>query len=50
MRWVGLGLALGGVVVALIAGFGCHSLPWVIGGVAFCIIGIIILFLYRNSK
>jgi hypothetical protein len=45
-----LGLAIGGAIVALIAGFGCHSWPWTIGGIVFCGLGIIILILYRDSK
>jgi hypothetical protein len=42
MRWFGIGLALVGVVGALIAGFSFQNVPFVIGGVAFLVIGIIV--------
>ena len=42
MRWLGIGLALGGVVVALIAGFSYHNIPSLIGGIIFAVIGMIV--------
>lgn len=42
MRWLGIGLALGGVVVALVAGFAYQSIPLVIGGIVFALIGMIV--------
>jgi hypothetical protein len=42
MRWFGIGLALAGVVAALIAWFGFQNVPFLIGGVVFMIMGIII--------
>jgi hypothetical protein len=42
MRWFGIGLTIAGVVAALIAWFGFQNLPFLIGGVVFRVIGIII--------
>ena len=43
MRWLGIGLALVGVVVALIAGFSSViNVPFLIGGIAFAAIGMIV--------
>ena len=45
MRWFGIGLAIAGVVAALIAGFSFKNVPFVIGGIVFMVIGIIV-FIY----
>jgi hypothetical protein len=45
MRWFGIGLALAGVVAALIAWFSFQNVPFLIGGVVFLLIGIIV-FIY----
>ena len=42
MRWFGIGLALAGVVVALIAGFSFGNVPFIIGGIVFMVIGMIV--------
>jgi hypothetical protein len=42
MRWFGIGLALVGVVGALIAWFGFQNVPFLIGGIAFLVLGIVI--------
>lgn len=42
MRWFGIGLMLLGVVAALVAGFSFQNVPFIIGGVVFMIIGLII--------
>jgi hypothetical protein len=43
MRWLGIGLALGGVVVALIAAFSSViNVPLLIGAVIFAVIGMIV--------
>jgi hypothetical protein len=42
MRWFGIGLMLVGVVAALVAGFSFHNVPFIIGGVVFTVIGLII--------
>jgi drug/metabolite transporter (DMT)-like permease len=42
MRWFGIALALAGVVVALIAWFSFQNVPFLIGGIVFAVIGIII--------
>jgi hypothetical protein len=44
MRWFGIGLTLAGVVAALIAGFSFQNVPFLIGGIAFTVIGMIIFF------
>ena len=45
MRWFGIGLALIGVVGALLAWFSFENVPFLIGGIVFMVIGIII-FIY----
>ena len=45
MRWFGIGLALIGVVGALIAWFSFDNVPFTIGGAVFMVIGMII-FIY----
>ena len=45
MRWFGIGLALIGVVGALVGWFSFENLPVLIGGIVFMVIGIII-FIY----
>lgn len=42
MRWFGIGLMLVGVVVALVAGFSFQNIPFIIGGVVFMGIGLLI--------
>ncbi len=44
MRWLGIGLALAGVVVALVAAFSFESInvPFLIGGILFAAIGMIV--------
>ena len=42
MRWFGIGLMLVGVVAALVAWFSFQNVPFLIGGVVFMVIGIII--------
>jgi CorA-like Mg2+ transporter protein len=42
MRWFGIALALAGVVVALLAWFSFQNFPFLIGGIVFMVIGIII--------
>ena len=42
MRWFGIGLALAGVVAALIAWFSFQNVPFLIGGIAFMVIGLIV--------
>jgi hypothetical protein len=42
MRWFGIGLALAGVVVAFIAGFSFQNVPFLIGGIVFMVIGLIV--------
>ena len=42
MRWFGIGLALLGVVVALVAWFSFQNIPFLIGGGIFMIIGLIV--------
>ena len=42
MRWFGIGLALVGVVVALVAWFSFQNVPFLIGGIVFMVIGLII--------
>lgn len=45
MRWFGIGLMLVGVVAALVAGFSFQNVPFIIGGIVFMVIGLII-FIY----
>jgi hypothetical protein len=45
MRWFGIGLAIAGVLAALVAWFGFKNVPVLIGGVVFVVIGMII-FMY----
>ena len=42
MRWFGIGLALAGVVAAIIAWFSFQNVPFLIGGIVFMVIGMII--------
>jgi hypothetical protein len=42
MRWFGIALALAGVVAALIGWFSFQNVPFLIGGIVFMVIGIII--------
>ena len=44
MRWFGIFLTLTGVVVALVAGFSFGNVPFVIGGVVFALIGLMLFF------
>ena len=45
MRWFGIGSTLTGVVAALVAWFSFQNVPFLIGGIAFMVIGMII-FIY----
>lgn len=45
MRWFGIVLALAGVVGALIAWFSFKNVPFLIGGIVFMVIGLIV-FIY----
>jgi len=45
MRWFGIGLALVGVVAALVAWFSFENVPFLIGGGVFVLIGLIV-FIY----
>jgi len=45
MRWAGIALALIGVVAALVAWFSFQNVPFLIGGIVFAVIGIIV-FIY----
>ena len=49
MRWFGIVLAMAGVVAALIAWFGFDNVPFLIGGVVFMVIGMII-FMYGTRS
>ena len=49
MRWFGIGLALVGVVGALVAGFSFHNVPFTIGGVVFMVIGLVV-FIYGTKS
>ena len=49
MRWFGIILALVGVVVALVAWFSFNNLPFLIGGGAVAVIGLII-FIYGTRS
>ena len=49
MRWFGIGLALAGVDVALIAGFNFQNVPFAIGGIVFMVIGMIV-FMYGTRS
>jgi hypothetical protein len=49
MRWFGIGLALAGVVDALVAGFSFQNVPFLIGGIVFTVIGMIIFFYGTRS-
>jgi len=49
MRWFGIGLALIGVVGALLAWFSFENVPFLIGGIVFMVIGIII-FIYGTRS
>ena len=49
MRWFGIGLALVGVVVALVAWFSFQNVPFLIGSIVFVMIGFII-FMYGTSS
>ena len=42
MRWFGIGLAIAGVVAALVAWFSFENVPFTIGGGVFVLIGLII--------
>jgi hypothetical protein len=44
MRWFGIFLALAGVVAALVGWFSFHSVGFLIGGLIFAIIGMIVFF------
>lgn len=39
----GIGLAIVGILDALIAGFGFRNIPFTIGGIVFAILGVIII-------
>jgi len=45
MRWSGIALALVGIVVALVAWFSFENVPFLIGGIIFAVIGMIV-FIY----
>jgi hypothetical protein len=45
MRWFGIVLALAGVVGALIGWFSFKNVPFLVGGIVFMVIGIIV-FMY----
>jgi hypothetical protein len=49
MRWFGIGLALIGVVAALVAWFSFQNVPFLIGGGVFVLIGLIIFFYGTRS-
>jgi hypothetical protein len=49
MRWFGIGLALAGVVAALLAWFSFQNVPFLIGGIVFVVIGLII-FMYGTRS
>ena len=49
MRWFGIGLALAGVVAAIIAWFSFQNVPFLIGGIVFVVIGLII-FMYGTRS
>ena len=49
MRWFGIGLALVGVVGALIAWFSFQNVPFLIGGIVFAVIGMLIFFYGTRS-
>ena len=49
MRWFGIGLALAGVVAALVAWFSFQNVPFLIGGIVFVVIGLII-FMYGTRS
>ena len=49
MRWFGIGLALVGVVAALVAWFSFQNVPFLIGGIVFVVIGLII-FIYGTRS
>ena len=49
MRWFGIGLALVGVVGALVAGFSFQNVPFLIGGIVVAVIGMIVFF-YGNRS
>ena len=42
MRWFGIILALGGVVAALVGWLSFHSVGFLIGGIIFMVIGLIV--------
>jgi len=42
MRWFGIGLAIAGIIAALVGWFGFQNLPFLIGGGVFMLLGIII--------
>jgi hypothetical protein len=44
MRWFGIGLTLAGVVAALVAWFSFQNVPFLIGGIVFMIIGLLVFF------
>jgi hypothetical protein len=44
MRWFGIGLALAGVVVALVAWFSFQNVPFLIGAFIFFVIGMIVFY------
>jgi hypothetical protein len=42
MRWFGIGLALVGIVGALVSWFSFQNVPFLIGGIVFMVIGMIV--------
>ena len=49
MRWFGIALTLAGVVAALIAWFSFKNVPFLIGGIVFMVIGMIV-FIYGTRS
>lgn len=50
MRWFGIASAMAGVVVALIAWFSFQNVPFLIGGIVFMVLGIIIFIKGTRSQ
>ena len=49
MRWFGIALAIAGVLAALIAWFAFENIAFLVGGVVFVVIGMII-FMYGTRS
>jgi hypothetical protein len=50
MRWFGIATAMVGVVVSLIAWFSYQNVPFLIGGVVFTLIGLIVFINGTRAK